>query len=109
MTNNYNDYTMHINADVDLTGTWLDQDGNTFYLNHKNENVWMLGLSADDGASWVSTFVGTANNNQLVGTLTDIPNGLRTDVTNIVLQIADDGQMLTSPDFFYQNLVLTKV
>ena len=110
MTNSYNDYTAYINASTNLTGTWIDQSGNTYYLNNTNENIWMLGLSADDGASWMSTFIGTVSDNKLIGVLTDIPNGIRTDVNNITLQISDDGRTLsTGSGFSPKSLLLTKV
>ncbi|HBH86372.1 MAG TPA: hypothetical protein DDY17_02065 [Syntrophaceae bacterium] len=65
-------------ADVqaqNLTGRWTCDDGGTYYLHQRGNELWWLGESKDNGATWTNVFQGQIAGNQIDGKWADVPQG----------------------------------
>jgi hypothetical protein len=59
-------------ASQTITGTFKANDGGTYRVRVLGADVWWLGESADDGASWTNIFKGTRNGDVVEGSWADI-------------------------------------
>jgi hypothetical protein len=62
-------------ARTQLTGVWQANDGGTYYVRQRGNEVFWLGMSSDQGRSWTNVFHGTRNGNTITGTWADVPKG----------------------------------
>ncbi len=62
---------------LNLTGRWRGNDGGTYYMNQHGIELWWLGMSADNGATWTNVFRGNINLQTLniAGQWSDVPHG----------------------------------
>jgi hypothetical protein len=61
--------------DIDLTGKWVDNDGNTCSVRQVGDAVWWVSRSKDGGKSWTNVFHGKITARQLTGHFADVPDG----------------------------------
>jgi hypothetical protein len=59
----------------DLTGTWLSNDGGTYYVRQLDNAVWWVGLDATDGGNFSNVFHGTRDGDVITGSWADVPRG----------------------------------
>ena len=62
-------------APRDLNGIWQANDGGTYYIRQIGDNVWWLGMSADDGRHFTNVYKGVLNGNSVRGSYADVPRG----------------------------------
>ncbi|HBH86371.1 MAG TPA: hypothetical protein DDY17_02060 [Syntrophaceae bacterium] len=70
-----------------LTGTWSCNDGGTYYLHQRGNELWWLGESRDKGATWTNVFQGQIAGTQIKGNWADVPQGRIMGSGQMVLQI----------------------
>ena len=78
---------------LDLTGRWSCDDGGTYYLHQVGNDVWWLGESKDNGATWTNVFQGQIAGNQVNGKWADVPQGKIMGSGLMVLRIVDDNHL----------------
>lgn len=78
-----------------LNGRWRADDGGTYYVRQIGRDVWWLGESADNGASWSNIFFGKwdAATGTITGTWMDIPKGSARSSGELVLQVVGNGRL----------------
>jgi hypothetical protein len=74
---------------LDLTGRWTCDDGGKYYLHQVGNQVWWLGESSDNGATWTNVFQGQVAGNQVNGKWADVPQGRIMSSGVMVLRIVD--------------------
>jgi hypothetical protein len=74
---------------LDLTGRWSCDDGGTYYLHQVGNDVWWLGESKDNGATWTNVFQGQIAGTQVNGKWADVPQGKIMGSGIMVLRIVD--------------------
>ena len=62
-------------TDVNLTGAWHADDIGTYYLRQIGNTLWWLGMSRDQGRTFMNVFRGTIGSNGIEGTWVDVPVG----------------------------------
>jgi hypothetical protein len=72
-----------------LTGTWTCNDGGKYYLHQRGNELWWLGESKDNGATWTNVFQGQIAGTQVNGKWADIPQGKIMGSGIMILQIVN--------------------
>ncbi|WP_417911706.1 hypothetical protein [Candidatus Electronema sp. TJ] len=62
-------------APTDLNAVWKADDGGLYYVRQVGNEVWWVGMSADEGRTWTNVFRGTRNGATVVGKWADVPRG----------------------------------
>lgn len=55
-----------------VSGAWKANDGGTYHLHRIDNTIWWVGMSGDDGRSWINVFKGTRNGNIIEGEWADV-------------------------------------
>ena len=58
-----------------LTGVWSCNDGGTYYLHQRGNELWWLGESKDKGTTWTNVFQGKISGSRIKGNWADVPQG----------------------------------
>jgi hypothetical protein len=72
-----------------LTGTWACNDGGKYYLHQRGNELWWLGESSNNGATWTNVFQGQIAGKQINGKWADVPQGKIMGSGIMVLQIVN--------------------
>ncbi|MEH2416311.1 hypothetical protein [Nostoc sp.] len=62
-------------ASRDFNGIWRSDDGGTYYVRQIGNEIWWLGMSADDGRTWTNVYKGTRIGDTVIGQWADVPRG----------------------------------
>jgi hypothetical protein len=62
-------------SSFNLTGRWRCNDGGTYYLRQLGDELWWLGKSPNDGATWTNVYRGKIQGTNVVGNWADVPHG----------------------------------
>lgn len=76
-----------------LTGRWTCDDGGKYYVHQVGNEVWWLGESGDNGATWTNVFQGQIAKAQINGKWADVPQGKIMSSGVMVLQIVDPNHL----------------
>ncbi|WP_448272192.1 hypothetical protein [Nostoc sp. DSM 114160] len=60
-------------ASPDFNGIWHSDDGGTYYVRQIGNEIWWLGMSADDGRTWTNVYKGTRIGDTVIGQWADVP------------------------------------
>jgi hypothetical protein len=58
-----------------LSGVYYANDGGSYRIREAGSDIWWLGKSSDNGASWTNVFKGTRNGNTITGKWIDLNPG----------------------------------
>jgi hypothetical protein len=84
-------------AAQDLTGIWHGQDGGTYQMTQRGNELWWYGESADGGKSWQNVFHGVAvAPGAFNGTWSDLPSGASRSGGTLALKWTGDRLIATS-------------
>lgn len=62
-------------ASRDFNGVWRSDDGGTYYVRQIGNDIWWVGMSADDGRTWTNVFKGVRIGDTVIGQWADVPRG----------------------------------
>ena len=91
---------------TDLTGTWLGNDGATYYLRQVGQTVWWAGMHNGppdgghaffNGLAFTNVFQGRLTGNQIIGQWADVPRGSSLQSGNLTLQVISRKTLVHSP------------
>jgi hypothetical protein len=74
-----------------LTGSWIADDGATYYVRQTDDVVWWLGISGDNGRSFTNVFHGKIIYPRIVGDWADLPLGGTMNFGQLTLQLVAVG------------------
>ena len=81
-----------------MTGEWKSNDGGTYLVRQRGQNVWWVGTSGDGGRTFINVFKGTRNGSVVTGEWSDVRG--RGQGT---LQLSVEGQSGTSRAFAFNK------
>src|SRR5262249_51846433 len=89
-------------AQVDLTGTWLADDGGTYYVRQLGQTVWWAGVHVEppdnglaffDGLEFTNVFQGRLAGTQLTGEWVDVPKGRTFQNGSLALELRSPNEL----------------
>lgn len=81
----------------DLNGTWTTAGGTVnYWIRQIGNEVWWVGMSGDQGATWIDAFMGTLNGNKISGQYVTTHGKKAGDHGLLTLQVSADGDTMTS-------------
>jgi hypothetical protein len=78
----------------DLTGVWQANDGGTYYIHQRDDEVWWYGEHRPDNPAWSNVARGEYIGNQLHLDWVDVPKGRTRSSGKLILEIQDRGKRL---------------
>lgn len=73
----------------DISGTWADDDGGTYYIQQSGNVVWWFAASPSRNRLFAGVFHGSNENGHVVGDYHDVPLGFRAFTDRIDLELDD--------------------
>lgn len=76
-----------------LTGSWIGNDGGTYYIHQIGNQVWWYGESSPTNPGFSNVFNGTIKDGFISGNWADAPKGASLSNGGIVLQITSPNRL----------------
>ena len=72
-------------------GLWQSDDGGKYHMRQIGGDVWWVGISAEDGKTFMNVFHGQIHGDQLTGGWLDVPHDMekRTNAGQVTIKIND--------------------
>jgi len=80
-------------ASINLSGKWRGNDNGNYFIRQDGPEMWWLGMSADNGASWTNVFRGQVQGMGISGQWADVPLGRMNNKGTLQLHIVNFNQM----------------